>query len=81
MEVSLLQLQSGRRARIKYLGGGLAFQRKLASLNIRIGKTIKKIAAQPFGGPVVIEIGNTRVTLGRGIAMRILLEVENEKIK
>ena len=75
MEVSLLQLESGRRAKIKYLEGGFAFQRKLASLNIRTGKTIKKIAAQPFGGPVVIEIDNTRVTLGRGMAMRIFLEV------
>jgi len=76
MELSLLQLQSGRRARIKYLEGGLAFQRKLASLNIRVGKTIKKIAAQPFGGPIIIEIDNTRITLGRGMAMRIIVETE-----
>jgi len=76
MGVYLLQLQSRRRAKIKYLEGGLAFQRKLASLNIRVGKTIKKITSQPFGGPVVIEIDNTRITLGRGMAMKIFVEAE-----
>ena len=74
MEISLLQLQIGKKAKIKRLEGGYSFQRKLASLNIRVGKTIKKIATQPLGGPIVIEIDNIGVTLGMGMAMKIFIE-------
>ena len=76
MEVSLLQLGIEKRAKIKRIEGGFAFQQKIASLNIRIGKMVRKITAQPFWGPVVIEIDNTKITLGRGMAMKIFVEVE-----
>jgi ferrous iron transport protein A len=75
MEISLVYLQVGRRAKIKRIMGGMEFQRKLALLNIRIGKGVKKITQQPFSGPVVIEIDNTRVTLGRGMANRVIVEL------
>ena len=71
----MVQLKTGRRAQIKSVMGGAGFQRKLALLNLRAGKTIKKITQHPFGGPVVIEISNTRVTLGRGMANRIIVEM------
>lgn len=76
MEISLLQLQTGKKAKIKRLEGGYSFQRKLASLNIRVGKTIKKVTTQPLGGPVVIEVDNTEVTLGMGMAMKIFVEIK-----
>jgi ferrous iron transport protein A len=76
METSLLQVKSGKTVRITRLEGGIGFQRKLASLNIRVGKTIRKITKQPLRGPVVIEIDNTEVAIGMGMAMRIFVEVE-----
>jgi Fe2+ transport system protein FeoA len=74
MEIPLIQLKTGKKAKIKRLEGGLGFQKKLAVLNIRAGKTIKKIAAQPLGGPVVVEVGNTKVTVGAGMAAGIIVE-------
>ena len=54
-------------------------KKKLASLNIRVGKTIKKITQQPLQGPVVIEIDNTEATIGMNMAKKIVLEpLENE---
>lgn len=76
MEVSLLYLKAGKKAEIKKLDGGFEFQRRLASLNIRVGKTIRKVAAQPFGGPVIVEIDKAKVTIGRGMANKIILETE-----
>ena len=76
MEISLLKLQTGKKAKIRRLEGGTTFLAKLASLNIRIGKTVKMVTAQPFSGPVVIEVGGRGVTLGRGIAMGIFVEEE-----
>ena len=74
MEIPLTQLGRGKTAVIKSLKGGCEFQRKIASLNIRVGKTIKKITAQPLRGPIVIEVGNTKVSLGMGMAMKIFVE-------
>ena len=74
MPVSLLELRSGKKAVIVFLEGGFEFQRKLASLNIRVGKTISKITSQPFAGPIVVAVDNTEISLGRGIASRIFLK-------
>ena len=75
MDSSLVSLQVGRKAKVKRIVGGLGFQRKMALLNLRIGKVVRKITQQPFMGPVVIEIDNTRVTIGRGMANRIIVEM------
>ncbi len=74
MELSLLDIKAKASARIIRLDGGSEFQRKLMSLNIRPGKIVKKISSQPLGGPIVVGIGNTKVTLGRSMASRIIVE-------
>jgi ferrous iron transport protein A len=79
MEKALTELKSGETGVILRLEGGEAFERKLAALNIRAGKTVKKVTAQPFSGPVVIEIDNTEVTLGRKMAERIFVAVPGER--
>ena len=75
MVVSLVDMDVGKSARIVQVEGGPASQSKLSSLNIRIGKAVRKVASQPFRGPVVIEVDGRRLSLGRGIAMKILVEV------
>ena len=74
MEVSLFDLQTGQKAIIERLKEGEMFRKKLASLNIRVGKTIRKITAQPLSGPVVIEIDNTEATIGMNMAKKIVVE-------
>jgi len=74
MEITLINLKSGEKAIIKRLEGGDTFRKKLASLNIRVGKIIRKITEQPFDGPVVIEIDNTEATIGMNMAKKIIVE-------
>ena len=74
MDIKLISLKSGGKAIIKRLEDGEAFRKKLASLNIRVGKTIRKITEQPFHGPVVIEIDNTEATIGLNMAKKIIVE-------
>ena len=76
MAISLLDLKAGKSARIKRLDSGLESQAKLASMNIRIGKTVRMVAIQPFRGPVVIEVDGRKITLGRGLACRIFTDEE-----
>lgn len=74
MKTTLFDLQSGEEAKITMLNGGDKFRKKLTSLNIMVGKIIRKITAEPFRGPVVIEIGNTKVTIGTEMAKKIVVE-------
>ncbi|MFH1440289.1 MAG: FeoA family protein [Candidatus Woesearchaeota archaeon] len=74
MSKSILEMEPESSAKIIELDGSEEFKRKLATLNIRIGKTIKKIAMQPFRGPIIIEVDATKVTIGRGIASKIIVE-------
>ena len=76
MGATLLGLKENEKAKIRGLDGGMEFQRKLASLNIREGKTVKMITKQPFGGPIVIEVDRRKITIGRGMARRIFVEVK-----
>lgn len=73
MEITLFDLESGKKATINRLEGGVEFRKKLASLNIRVGKTIRKITAQPLHGPVVIEIDNTEAAIGINMAKKIVV--------
>jgi len=73
MEITLFDLESGKKATIKRLDGGVEFQKKLTFLNIRVGKTIRKITAQPLHGPVVIEIDNTEAAIGMNMAKKIVV--------
>lgn len=55
--------------------GDLQWEKKFESLGIRKGQSIRKIACQPFGGPVVIEVNGSKISLGRNIAAKIEVEV------
>lgn len=74
MEVPLSNLREGMVAKIKHLTGGFGLQRKISALGIRIGKNVRVVSSHRFGGPMVIEIDNMRVAIGRGMANKIIVE-------
>ena len=72
---SLHNLSVNQRARILELSGGFGFKRKLRVMGIREGQIIKVISRQPFRGPFTIAIGGSNITIGRGMANKITVEV------
>jgi len=74
--VPLTELTERLEGRIVELRGGFGFQRKVRVMGFREGKKIRVISVQPAGGPLTIEIGGSRITIGRGMAQRIFVEVE-----
>jgi len=74
--ISLIELDTGKVAKVKRLEGGTGFQRRMASLGIRVGKTIRKITSAPLRGPIVVEVDGARVAIGRGMAARVFVEVK-----
>jgi ferrous iron transport protein A len=63
---------------IKSFAESFCWAKRLESMGIRKGQRVRKIACQPFGGPVVIEVGGCCVSMGRGIASKIDVEVVSE---
>ena len=72
--ISLLHLPANKKAKITSISGGHGFQRKLQTLGIREGQEIKIVSKQPFRGPITIKVCGSQMTLGRGMARRILVE-------
>jgi len=73
--LTLLNLTAGEVAEIVAIKGGWGVQRNLAALGFIPGRKVRKIAAQPIGGPIMVEIvGGGKVAIGRGMAAKILLK-------
>jgi ferrous iron transport protein A len=72
---TLLHLPNGKKGKIIGLEGGHGFQRKLRTMGIREGQTISIVSKQPFRGPLTISMGSCQMTIGRGMAQKILVTV------
>jgi ferrous iron transport protein A len=71
----LSHLPINKKAKITSIQGGHGFQRKLCVMGIREKQEIKIISRQPFRGPLTIEVCGSQMTLGRGMAQNIMVEV------
>jgi len=72
--IYLIDLPANKTAKIISVSGGYGLQRKLQTLGIREGQEVKILSRQPFRGPLTIKVCGSQITLGRGIARRILVE-------
>lgn len=75
-QVTLSQMSSGRKGKIVELQGGHGLVSRLSALGIRPGKRITKISSMLMRGPVTIQLGNTQIALGFGMANKIMVELE-----
>jgi ferrous iron transport protein A len=55
--------------------GDAGLEKRFESMGIRKGRHIRKITSQPFGGPIVIEVNGSKISLGRNIAAKIEVEI------
>lgn len=73
--MSLIYLPNNKKARIISVRGGYGFQKKLRVMGIREGQMVKIVSKQPLRGPLTIEVSGSQMTMGRGMAQKILVEV------
>ena len=73
--LSLLIVPLRKKARIKEILGGHVFQNKLTTMGIRPGKEIIVVSRQPFRGPLTIDVCGCQMTIGRGMAQKILVDI------
>ena len=65
--------QSGVVANIE---GGHGLVNRLNALGIRPGKRITKFSSMLMRGPVTIQVGNSQVAIGFGMANKIIVKLD-----
>ena len=75
MVISVLELEEGKTAKIVEIQGGYGMQNQLRSIGILEGKDIAVVTHHPFQGPIVVKVDRKMISLGRGLACRIMVEM------
>jgi len=76
MTINLTQMHPGETGIVKEIQGGQGFVRKLQSMGVRPEKKITKVSSHFWRGPQTIEIDNTQIAVGFGMAKKIIAEVK-----
>jgi len=74
MRKKLSEMSYGEEGIVKSIEGNL--RNKVAGMGIRVGKKIKMATKQPIKGPVVVTVDQYSISLGLGIADKIIVEVK-----
>ena len=74
--LSLANLSHNKIAKIIKIEGGHGLHNKLRVLGIREGKLIRIVSKQPLFGPITVAVGGNQITIGRGMAHKIIVEVK-----
>lgn len=72
--IPLACLCVGQEAEIVGLEGGRCLTQRLAEMGLTPGVKIKVVRSCAFGGPIEIEVRNTNLALGRGVAARVFVK-------
>jgi len=76
MIVDLTRLKPGEEGVVREIIGGPGLIRRLENMGIRTGRKIRKMSSHFWHGPQTVQVGNTNLALGYGMAKKILVEVE-----
>jgi len=86
-EVPLTALKAGESGIVKYIkfghmrhgyGRAWGFEKRLMDMGLTPGTRVTVVKSAPFLGPFEILVRGSRLALGRGIAHRIFVEIEEE---
>jgi len=70
---TLDEIPSGTSVVVRGLGGGRVLATRLAALGLSIGSQVK-VLQNRANGPLLVLVRDTRIALGRGQALKILVE-------
>lgn len=74
--ITLTNLKEHQTGIVTEITGGSGLKRRLESLGIRAGNNITKISKGFMHGPVTVKVCNTLISLGHGMASKVLVSVE-----
>ncbi|MEM3000105.1 MAG: metal-dependent transcriptional regulator [Candidatus Bathyarchaeia archaeon] len=74
--VAISSLKEGQRGKIALIRGGRNMVQRLLDMGLTPGTTICIVRIAPLGGPVELEVRDTKLAIGKGVASKIFVEPE-----
>ena len=81
MLISLADMEPGETGIVVNIEGGYGATKRIQSMGVRIGKSVKKIGARFWRGPQSVLVDNFKVAIGYGMASKISVEVKRSEDK
>lgn len=72
-ETTLARLKQGDKATVMALQGDGGFQHRVRSVGLKENKLLRVVARHHLSGPLVVEIGQRQISIGRGMARKIIV--------
>ena len=78
--VSINNLKKGQCGKISFIRGGHNLLQRLLDMGLTPGTKICAVRVAPLGGPVELSVRGSKLALGRGVASKVFVELENPLI-
>lgn len=74
MEKKLSEMKFGEQGIVKKIPDDL--RNYVTGMGLRLNKPVEITSKQPMNGPIVVNAGNSSISLGRNLSEKIIVEVE-----
>jgi DtxR family Mn-dependent transcriptional regulator len=74
----LSNLKPDEKGKVKFIKSGRHSTKRILDMGLTPGTSFKMVNAAPFNGPLEIEVRGTSLALGRKLARKVYVEVEDE---
>jgi len=78
--VAVSSLEQGQCGKISLIRGGYNLLQRLLDMGLKPGTKIYAVRVTPPSGPVEVSVGDSRITLGKGMASKIFVDLEEISI-
>ena len=76
MTITLDSIREGQKVKVVSISGGWGIRQRLGGLGIHPGDEIIVKRSAIMRGPILISVHGNQVALGRGVARKVTVEVE-----
>ena len=76
-QISVARMGTGQSGTVVQMTGGHGLSQRLQALGVRPGKKITKVSSMFGRGPVTVQIDNTQIAIGYGMADKIIVEIDS----
>ncbi len=77
----LSNLKLGERGAVAFIRGGTRACQRLLDMGLTKGTEFIVVNAAPFNGPIEISVRGTTIAIGRGLAEKVFIEIENGRLE
>ena len=73
----LSNLKPGEKGTVAFIRGGISACQRLLDMGLTSGTEVEVVNSAPFSGPIEVKVRGTSLALGRGLAGKVFVEVED----